>query len=104
MKAGVEVRDVAERVLVDEDVSRMQHDRAIRPRVYPQGGWRRHEAAHFLWPELVLDVVHAQARVLVCGEDQLLADEGARPIFVDVVRPEMTADLEIVLVRGRRES
>ena len=67
------------------------------------GRRRRHERGDFLRPELVLDVVHAQARVLVGGEDQLLADEAARPIFVDVVRPEMAADLEIVLVRRLRE-
>ena len=101
VEAGAEVGHVAERVLVDEDVGRVEHDRPVRPRVDPFLRRRRHEGRHFLRPELVLDVVNAQAGVLIGREDQLGADEAAGPVLMDVVRPEMAADLQIVLVGGR---
>src|SRR5580692_11359989 len=77
----------------------MQDDRTVRPRIHPGGGRRGHEGGHLLWTELVLDVVHTQSGVLVSGEDQVLTDKTARPIFMNIVRSKMTADFEIILVR-----
>ena len=54
-------------------------------------------------PELVADVVDPHAGVLVGGEDQLRALKAARPVLVDVVRPEMAADGDVVAVARQRE-
>src|SRR5260370_19564215 len=103
VRPGAEVGEVAKRVLVDEYVGRGQHDRSVRARIDPFGRRRRHKGGHLLRPELILDGVDAQAGVLICGKYNLGADEAARPVLVDVVWPEMAPDLQIVLVRRRRE-
>src|SRR5258707_9503137 len=103
VEPGAEVGDVAKRVLVDEYVGRVQHNRSVRARIDPFGRRRRHKGGQLLLPELILDGVDAQAGVLICGKYHLGADEAARPVLVDVVWPEMAPDLQIVLVRRRRE-
>jgi hypothetical protein len=99
VEPGAEVGDVAERVLVDEYVGRVQHDRSVRARIDPFGRRRRHEGGHLLRPELILDGVDAQAGVLICGN--IISElTTARPVLVDVVWPEMAPDLQIVLSEG----
>src|SRR4029079_11142248 len=51
-------------------------------------------------PMLVADVEYADAGVLICREDQLGADERARPVLMDVVRAEVTALALVIGLSG----
>src|SRR5882757_7204285 len=95
---------VANAVPVDEHVGRMQDDRPIGTRVDQFLRSRRHAGADLDRTELVADVVNPHSRVLVGGEDQRGTLETARPVLVNVMRPQMSTDRDIVPVVWLRES
>ncbi len=107
VEAGVEVGDVEEPVRLHVDVAGMQDRlRRIRPRIHRAGRGRRHEVADLLRPVLVADVENPDARILVGREDNLRTLVRVRPVFPEIMWPEVSALGDVVLVgrdRHRRD-
>src|SRR5262245_14476607 len=75
VETRIRVGQVHQPVLVDEAVGRLDHLRPVRPRVHHLRRVRRHVVGDLSRPELVLDVVDANTRVVEGGEDDLRALE-----------------------------
>src|SRR5688500_9114176 len=109
---SLELQDIKPRVLVCQDheavavdmaVGGLQHLRPVRPRIHHLRRIRRHVVGDLLRPARVLEVVDPHAGVVVSGEDEARALEGARAILVQVVRAEEPALCAVVGFGGLRE-
>src|SRR3569623_3412297 len=95
--------DVDEPIGRDIEIGRVEDLlNAGRPRINREGWWRRHEVADLLGPIRDLEIEHAQARILVSLEQVARAAIAVGPVLPEIVRPEMAALLEVVLVGGDR--
>src|SRR5215217_6896866 len=91
IKARVVVRAVDQAARVDEHVRRLDDLRPIWPVINEASGGGGHERTNLVRSILIADIEHAHAGVLVGRENQVGANEASGPVFVDVVRAEMTA-------------
>src|SRR5204863_1262568 len=104
IKPGIIVGRINQTLRIYEYVRRLNHARAVWPRVRECLRLRRHQRADFFRRECVGYVEHTDASILMGREDHLRTDEGAGPVLVEIVRPEMAA-LRLVVGFGRcRES
>ena len=99
VEPGIVINDMTKSIPVDKNIRRVQHNWSVWPRIQPLRRRRRNEGANLSGTELVADVKNAQTSILVGSKDQIFTDETARTILVNIVGTEMSADLEIVLVR-----
>src|SRR5215831_1862891 len=89
VEAGIGVGQIHEPVAIDITVAGLNHLGPVRSRVHHARwiGW--HEVPHLARLKRVVNVVGAHAGVVIGGEDQPRALEGARPVFVQVMRAEV---------------
>ena len=103
VQAGIVVGAVDDPIAVDENVGRLDDTGAIRPSVdQPRRLWR-HESADFCRPVLIANIENPNAGILISRKNEIRADKAARPVFMEIMRPEMTALADIIRFIRRRE-
>ena len=96
IESSVEIGAIYNPVLIYKNVSRMKHTRPVGSRVDKARRRRRDHGAHLDRVILVPYVEDPNPGVLVGGKDQFRADEGTRPVLVNVVRTEMSTNGPVI--------
>src|SRR5258706_12908814 len=96
VQSGVGVREVDEAMAVHEEISGLDDVWRVRTRVDHASRGRRHIVSDLRGAERIANVVHPYASIEISREDQVGTLEGARPVLVQVVRPELPALFAVV--------
>ena len=102
VEAGVVVGNIDQAVLGHEEIRRVPDFCATSQRLHPFSWLRRDEVTNFLGAVLVGDVEHADTGALPGGENGCRLLESSRAVFVQIMRAELPAQLDVVLVRRGR--
>ncbi len=103
IQAGVRVGKIHQAVSVHEAIGRLDHLRPVRPRIEHARGIGRHIISNLARLKCVLDVEHADARVVIGRENVPRALEGAWPVFPKIVDAEISAFGSVVSFRRNRQ-
>jgi hypothetical protein len=96
VEGGIGSREVHESARIDIAVTGLNDPRPAGSRIHHASGIEWHVESHLAWAEWIGNVVGPYAGIVAGGKDQAGTLKGTRPIFMQVMWPEVAALAAIV--------